>query len=182
MFELFTKCELLQRWTFTSSWSPSNVKQKESKNKLLVYYSPVVIPEDDWPTEDAPSSFQGPGFLPTLPTLPDWINDDFRTCISNLFPRRSGNHFDTLEQCFENTDRDDFHEAVNCAYCGLTEENRDFMYAFCNATGTLQEDQVLTCEDYDQLRSSISTKNPLPLSEEGDDNTINISWTTGEHH
>ena len=54
------------------------------------------------------------------------------------------------------------------------------MYAFCNATGTLQEDQVLTCEDYDQSRSSMLVKNGLTLSEEGDDNTINISWTTGK--
>ena len=157
------------------------MKQKQSKNKLLVYYSPVAISQDDWPTEDAPSTFQNPLF-PPRPTLPDWVDENFRTCISNLFPDRSGHQFDTLEQCFENTDRDDFPEAVNCAYCGLADENRDFMYAFCNATGTLQEDQVLTCEDNDQLRSSISTKNPLQLSEEGDDNTINISWTTGEHH
>lgn len=52
------------------------------------------------------------------------------------------------------------------------------MYAFCNATGTLQEDQVLTCED--QLKSSMSIKNEVKLSEEeGDGRTINISWTTG---
>ena len=170
--------EPFQRWTFTSSWSPSNVKQKESRNKLLVYYSPVAIPEDDWPTEDAPSTF-GRDF-PPRPTLPGWVDDTFKKCILNLFPDRSGHQFDTLEQCFNGTDRDDFPEAVNCAYCGLAEENRDFMYAFCNATGTLQEDQVLTCEDYDQLRSSMSVKSGLQLTEEeGDGNTINISWTTG---
>ena len=141
----------------------------------------MAISEDDWPTEDAPSTFRDTSF-PPRPTLPNWVDENFRTCIGNLFPDRSGHHFDTLEQCFEDTGRDELPEALNCAYCGLAEENRDFMYAFCNATGTLQEDQVLTCEDYDQLRSSISTRNAIRLSEEGDDNTINISWTTGEHY
>ena len=152
------------------------MKQRESWNKLLVYYSPVAIPEDDWPTEDAPSPF-GPSF-PPRPTLPDWVDSNFTTCIQNLFPERNGNQFDTVEQCFDGTGRDDLPEALNCAYCGLEEENRDFMYAFCNATGTLEENQVFTCELYDPIPMKIG----LPLSEEGDDSTINISWTTGEHH
>ena len=168
----------MKRWTFTSSWSPSNVKRKLSKNKLLVYYSPVAIPEDDWPEDDAPSLFRFPPY-PPKPELPEWINANFTKCIRNIFPDRNTNNFDSIEECFEDTSRDDLTEALNCAYCGFDEEDQDFVYAFCNATGTLQEDQVLTCQNNDQLRISTSAKNVLPLSEEGDDNTINISWTTG---
>ena len=146
-----------------------------------MYYSPVAIAEDDWPEDDAPSSFRFPPF-PPKPTLPGWINSNFTECLHNIFPERNTNNFDSLEECFADTDRNNLTEALTCTYCGFDEEDQDFMYAFCNATGTLQENQVFTCEDYDQLKKSISTKNSLALSETGDDNTINISWTTGEHH
>ena len=137
----------------------------------------MAIPEDEWPEENAPSTYR-PQF-PPRPTLPDWVDENFRTCIGNLFPDRNANNFDTLEQCFEGTSRDDFAEAVNCAYCGLDAENRDFVYAFCNATGTLQEDQqVLTCENFPQSRNSALLRKSLSR-EENDDTTINISWTTG---
>ena len=151
------------------------MKQKESKNKLLVYYSPVAIPEAEWPAENAPLQLQ------LRPTLPDWIDANFTKCILNLFPDRNANNFDTVEECFDGTDRNDLDEALNCAYCGFDEDNRDFVYAFCNATGTLQEEQVLTCEDYDQLKSSKPAKSLVSLSEGNTAEKIDISWTTGNH-
>ena len=110
-----------EMWIFTSSWSETNIVQKESKNELLVYYWPVVIPSSQWPIESRSDA----NIIRSIDETPTKVEvkaskKDFIECLNGLKPDSDYyNVIDDIQNCVTAEDSNEISPIFECAYCAL---------------------------------------------------------------